>query len=254
MIEKVVIKDNKRSPLYYLPKIEAFKTGTEFLFKPGVNVIVGNNGCGKTTLMKLIECYLLVDKEECSVGMFNSILHRLIGLNKTVPDGIDVYADYRKNTFRLCHAGQKNNDDILESYSAFGTHFLQSRSSTGEGVTISLNALFEKMFSESANLTFDYEGIGNGRPDYGRYVNEHRVEEHDEYTILMDEPDRNLDIEHIETIKRILSFHKERTQIIAVIHNPLLICSLSRNPGVNFIEMSPNYVERIKNLVKKYRI
>ena len=252
MIERVAIKDNKRSPLHYLPEIEAFKNGAKYLFKPGVNVIVGENGCGKTTLMKLIECYLLVDKEECSLGIYNSVINRLTGLKESVPVGIDVYADYRKNTFRLCHAGQKGNDDVMESFSAFGTHFTQLHSSTGEGVTIALNAMFKRMFGADANLVFDYDAIGKKRPDYGKYVNKHRVEEHDEYTILMDEPDRNLDIEHIGEIEKILSFHKDRTQIVAVVHNPLLICALSKNPEVNIIEMTPGYVNRIKKLVKKY--
>ena len=52
MIEKIVIRDNKKSPVRYLPEIPLFKNGKVFEFKPGVNVIVGKNGCGKTTLMK----------------------------------------------------------------------------------------------------------------------------------------------------------------------------------------------------------
>lgn len=41
-----------------------------------------------------------------------------------------------------------------------------------------------------------------------------------EYTVLMDEPDRNLDIDNIMQIYNVLSFHKPQTQIIAIIHNP----------------------------------
>jgi ABC-type cobalamin/Fe3+-siderophores transport system ATPase subunit len=70
----------------------------------------------------------------------------------------------------------------------------------------------------------------------------------------MDEPDRNLDIENIDEIKGVLSFHKEQTQVIAVVHNPLLIYNLSNNPEVNLIEMTKGYVEKVKktidNLIK----
>ena len=50
-----------------------------------------------------------------------------------------------------------------------------------------------------------------------------------EYTVLMDEPDRNLDIDNIMQIYNVLSFHKPQTQIIAIIHNPALIYKLKSN-------------------------
>ena len=48
-----------------------------------------------------------------------------------------------------------------------------------------------------------------------------------------------------------LDFHKPHTQIIAVVHNPLLICALSKNPEVNFIEMTRGYVKNIRKMVKE---
>lgn len=44
MITSIRIDDNKKTPFKYIPKIKAFKNGSEFIFKPGVNVIVGKNG------------------------------------------------------------------------------------------------------------------------------------------------------------------------------------------------------------------
>lgn len=251
MIERVLIRDNKNAPLYYLSDLDAFKNGTEYDFKPGVNVIVGENGSGKTTLLKLIERYLLVDKTECSLGMYGSVMHDLKGLNKDVPDGVDVYADYDKNTFRLCHKAEKNNDDVMSSFSAFGETYMQMHSSTGEGVNIALNSLFKRMFSTDAKLKFDYDKIAQKEESYGDYINSHRVHEHDEWTILMDEPDRNLDIENIGQIKNILSFHKENTQVIAVVHNPLLIYALSKKKNINFIEFTPGYIDRIKKQINE---
>lgn len=46
MITSIRIDDNKRTPFKYTSKIKAFKNGSEFIFKPGVNVIVGKNGSG----------------------------------------------------------------------------------------------------------------------------------------------------------------------------------------------------------------
>ena len=62
-----------------------------------------------------------------------------------------------------------------------------------------------------------------------------------EYTILMDEPDRNLDIDNIMDLYNVLSFHKPQTQIIAVIHNPAL----------NFIEMTKGYLKKVVSFMNK---
>lgn len=251
MVEKIVIRDNKKSPVRYISKIPVFKNGKVFEFKPGVNVIVGKNGCGKTTLMKIIESYLLVDKTECSKGLFNSKIRDLFGFRGFL-DGIDVYSDYQKNVFRMCHAAEKNNDDNMASFEAFSEFFTQIKSSTGEGVVVAINSMFKRMFGDGANLMFDFEkaGCDDHYEEYGSYVRSHRVTDHDEWTILMDEPDRNLDIENMENILNILSFHKPRTQIIVVVHNPLLICALSKNKEVNMIELTSGYVSKVKKLVK----
>ena len=83
MISKVKIIDNAKSPIRYLPELDAFKNGKEYAFTDGVNVIVGENGSGKTTLLNLIKKYLVVDFTECSRGVYNcniNALHRKGGI------------------------------------------------------------------------------------------------------------------------------------------------------------------------------
>ena len=254
MVTKVVINNNEDTPIEYLSGLRAFKNGKTYEFKPGVNIIVGKNGCGKTTLMNLIKKYLLVDYSECSAGEWNCNINDIcfgLGENKHMYGGADVYADYQRNTFRFCHAGErKENDEIFADMHSTNEFFGQKWASTGQGVLQSLSSLFARMFGDSARLTFDYLQLGDNYPQYMKYIHDHIIEG-DEWTILMDEPDRNLDIENIGQIRGILNVHKPHAQIIAVVHNPLLICALSKNPEVNFIEMTRGYVNKVKKLVKE---
>lgn len=254
MITKLVVKDNKKAPLRYLVDLDNFKNGTEYEFKPGVNIIVGENGCGKSTLLNLIKRYLLVGFTECERGAYNANLNALRAsvLDDVMLDGIDVYADYRKNTFRLSHAGEKAQHDSLETFEEFGTFYSQSNSSTGEGVLSAINYLFNYMFSKDAKLTFDYEKeCSKFFPAYVKYVDSHRIDFGYEWTILMDEPDRNLSLDNIKQIKGILSFHKQSTQLIAVIHNPLLIYALDKVKEINWIQMTPGYIRKVKQQINK---
>lgn len=66
MITSVKIKDNTKTPFEYVSNIEAFENGREFIFKPGVNVIIGKNGSGKSTLLNIISMYALCEKSMCS--------------------------------------------------------------------------------------------------------------------------------------------------------------------------------------------
>ena len=253
MVTKVVVNNNKNTPIEYLSGLKAFRNGKEYEFKPGVNIIVGENGCGKTTLLNLIRKYLLVDLSECSVGVFNTNINDIFFClgDKHMYDGVGVYADYQRNTFRLCHTGERiHNEDVFENDHSIAEFFGQREASTGEGVLVAIQSLFARMYSKDAKLTFDYLQLGDNYPQYMQYIHDHLIEG-DEWTILMDEPDRNLDIENIGQVRGILGFHKPQTQIIAVLHNPLLICSLSKNPEVNFIEMTRGYVNKVKRMVNE---
>jgi hypothetical protein len=268
MITRIVINDNKATPggLGYLSELKAFANGKEYNFHPGINLIVGANGCGKSTLLKIIKTYLLVYQRDCSwysdatgwppvIYPFRDSFS-FAGKAKASPGklGIDVYADYQRNTF--CYVSENKGDDVF----SFLQGWEMAGKSTGERYLEAYKFLFGYAFSKKAELYFDYSQATEFSerfpefeiPDMGKYAKEHTVECADQWTFLLDEPDRNLDI--VNAFKEaLIPFRLVRSdiQVIGVLHNPLLIAELSKRPDVNIIELTPGYVKKVKNCVKK---
>lgn len=101
MITSIRIDDNKKTPFKYIQKIKAFKNGSEFIFKPGVNVIVGKNGSGKSTLLNMISKYMLCERfrldymdEELTVDEF--IRGRM---KKVVDSNIETMVESKAKSF-----------------------------------------------------------------------------------------------------------------------------------------------------------
>ena len=254
MVDKIRIKDKNQLPVTWAAELPAFDDGKEYRFKKGVNVIVGENGCGKSTLLALLKLYLSVTHEQCGTifGEYDKLIWRLYGggllsSTKKFLDGADVYADYRRNTFatEFFEERKTNIKDLGHLARTFDLKGL----SKGQKTQGSLEQVIALMFSKSTSLTFDYEGVYENYKEYVDYVKKHRVDG-DEWTLLMDEPDNSMDVENLNSVFSILSFHKEQQQVIAVLHNPLLIYRLSQMKHVNFIEMTDGYIDKVKQAVE----
>lgn len=268
MITSITINDNKRTPFRYAPKIKAFKNGTEFVFKPGVNIIIGKNGSGKSTLLNMIKKYMLCENSMCS-EVPNEVLDfpDVFDDEDQILDGVSIKADYVGKVFNLLQQSEMNNYDALKNSHNFNLYMNGSSSSSGEKNICAISTLFDFIFSRQ-----DYEFPIRSLVEYKKksnkfwiaridnllryYKNNHiKISEKDfEYTTLMDEPDRNLDIDNIANLYDVLSIHKPQTQIIAVIHNPALIYKLSELDCVNFIEMSKGYLKKISVFMKSVKV
>lgn len=55
MIRSLEILDSKNTFLKWLGNVEALSTPRKFEFKPGLNVIWGRNGAGKSTIIRRIK-------------------------------------------------------------------------------------------------------------------------------------------------------------------------------------------------------
>ena len=267
MITSVKIKDNTKTPFEYASDIEAFENGREFIFKPGVNVIIGKNGSGKSTLLNIISMYALCEKSMCSEIPIEALDFPPIfddDDDDKVLDGIDISSDYAGKVFRLLPSAEMNRDSVLKNISNLDLYVNNIRRSYGEKVVLSLESLFNLMFGQK-DYTFPIQDLVEYKKKSNafwikridnllKYYERNRItltESSFEYTVLMDEPDRNLDIDNIMQIYNVLSFHKPQTQIIAIVHNPALIYKLSKLDCVNFIEMTEGYLKDVVNFISE---
>lgn len=265
MITSVKIKDNTKTPFEYASDIEAFENSREFIFKPGVNVIVGKNGSGKSTLLNIISMYALCEKSMCSEIPIEALdFPPIFDDDDKVLDGIDISSDYAGKVFRLLPSAEINRDSVLKNISNLDLYVNNIRRSYGEKVVLSLESLFNLMFGQK-DYTFPIQDLVEYKKKSNafwikridsllKYYKRNRItlaESSFEYTVLMDEPDRNLDIDNIMQIYNVLSFHKPQTQIIAIVHNPALIYKLSKLDCVNFIEMTEGYLKDVVNFISE---
>ena len=276
MITKVQITDNSKLPLEYAKELDAFKNGKEYNFKGGVNVIIGKNGSGKTTLMKMIAMYMLCNDSLCS-RLPNFANYGALKLNdifkfneEELLDGIKIMADYAGVVYNCLAHNEMKNEDILDNVTNMGYYLSNNGASTGETIVNSVGQLFKFAF-RNTNIEFPLKEIMDivknktcndfweerltNLLKYYRDNRDNFITQQDfEYTFLLDEPDRNLDITNIDSVYQVLSYRKKMTQLIAVIHNPILIYKLSRIRGknkINFVELTDGYLEEIKKVFEE---
>lgn len=226
---------------------------------------LGKNGSGKSTLLNIISMYALCEKSMCSEMPTEALdFPPIFDDDDKVFDGIDISSDYAGKVFRLLPSTETNRDSVSKNISNFYLYVNSIQKSYGEKVVLSLESLFNLMFGQK-DYTFPIQDLVEYKKKSNafwikridnllKYYKRNRItltESSFEYTVLMDEPDRNLDIDNIMQIYNVLSFHKPQTQIIAIIHNPALIYKLSKLDCVNFIEMTEGYLKDVVNFISE---
>lgn len=274
MISCVEIRDNKKTPFRYLK--DCFDNGMKFEFSAGNNIIIGPNGSGKSTLLNVIKCFTFTDRDMYSCipdkaylfpNLWNSkLLDEALydkddkddkGVEELL-DGVDIKGDYKRTVF--CYKNKLDKDFVAEGL--VNLSLMITKGSTGENAMDGLGHLFDLMFNKGERHGYKFP-IGEIENLMNRcntlwakrfsallaYYDRNRIEDNGMYTVLMDEPDRNLDIDNIYSVYDILSYQRDDTQIIAVVHNPILIIKLA-DMGINVIETEKGYLQKIRKFLK----
>lgn len=266
MIKSVVIEDSSNMPLKYSCELKALSNGTEFNFINGVNIIIGKNGSGKTTLLQNIASYLLCKHNYYSQLPNFSVFGEALKLDdlfndNELKDGMKVKCDYAGVIYNYvpCYEISNNYDAYV-----FANKIECANKSVGEKTKVELTSLFNIAFN-NRKVQFPIKELMSKRDSSSdfwrdrfnsllRYYKKNSFDitpEEFSYTFLIDEPDKNLDISNIEELYNVLSYQKKMSQLICVIHNPILIYKLSKLSYINFIELTDGYLEEIKSVFNK---
>lgn len=231
-------------------------------FTPGINILIGENGCGKSTVMNIIRSANRIEHSFIPTTDYLRIT-TITELNELF-DSFEVIGDYRLPVFNLYRMFEDKElvgtpGTVMDSLDNAKLFISGKEESKGQNVMGDINQLMDWMFNRSSECYPILHHI-NKLHEEGFHKEEveklitsfqkNSVKSEDIFTILMDEPDQGLDIGNLEEIYGMVSYDKPQTQLIAVIHNPVLIYKLSKLDYVNIIEMSKDYLNKVKQFIE----
>lgn len=245
MIKSIKVKNPTSKTIYYLNVL----SGKNFEFSDGVNIIIGKNGSGKTSLIELIKKIFFCTNRRYPDLKTEEFEHLSYDNQDEFLKNIEITADFTKSIYSLRNGEKPTNFSHANDF--FRNIELNSLSS-GESIFADISCLFEDIF-DNYEKTSNFQKNIRDRLEYlnfksvDDYYNKHQLKDKQlPITILMDEPDKGLDVEHLEELYNVLKTNRKDIQLIVIIHNIALIKKLSKLNYVNIIEMSEGYLEKIK--------
>lgn len=236
---------NGAANYYDFKKVQLVKDHSEIKFKKGLNVIMGDNGYGKSALLSLITTMLFVNTSRMSELNETELNHikanpvfRFVDM---VHDGQPCYFLNTNEAVGLKN-GQFTNDNFSE---AIDNIFNNQRQSNGQSTLTDINIMFEKIINndlsrsgfsmiDSAKLlidkmhsedSFNYDEQLHTSDNIAitkNYID--NIIDTGQKTIIIDEFEKGLSIENTINIINALSMiaDKRDIQIIIASQSPLL--------------------------------
>ena len=255
MIEKLLITDPANTVCPWWGNVEALKGVTELSFTPGLNVLWGKNGSGKSSVVQMLA--RLTHSGQGGVTLVTTETLRHFKDFKTTKDGQDLVSDgagvwYCDPSERVGLIGGSFDYDFMD----MGLQNTMFKGSHGETTLMRVFAILKDM-KEQKKPTISYKYKVSPPKPGDRYFQQDQERYNDfvfatkylreegekgKPTIIFDEPDRSLDIPTQLRFWDTLLTHSKNYQIIAASHS-MFAMDL---PGANYIELVPGYLDSCK--------
>ena len=248
-----------------VPRLKSRKV---FRFKPGMNVLWGPNGVGKSTLIRALSLSLCCEQSGfMAVTRATGMLwfRFFSGLSQGQKRSAMTPAEKTQATFRDCfrvkHDGRVMSFTgapigLMAGGAAFDDDFFAEglvtaafRGSAGQTTMHRLGGVLKALSEGRIPLARDMIGdkvndIWRARRDLLMARRRPTIPEGPP-TILMDEPDKSLDIPtQIQLWRYLLRAHEAGIQIIVATHSPFLLKLAPAD--VNWIELEPGYLDKCR--------
>lgn len=260
-IKKSLLEKSKKykffmeSPLF---KDERFSKDGETVsidFKPGINIVIGENGAGKSTIFKMITDITASYKGGVStytsswfgdIG-YDDILSGITGKINALP----FYSYDSKHSIGL-YKGHFDDDFISE-----GIKSLQTKGSSGQVSSIKIDHILNIIKGKEKPIT-EYDSKCNVQWQIDRNKNtivaleriKSNMIESGITTLLFDEPELHISLEKQSKLWDCIHsvFGKQdEIQVIVVSHSPFAFADIFRD--AHYIEITKGYREKYRKLI-----
>jgi energy-coupling factor transporter ATP-binding protein EcfA2 len=261
MIYKLDLLDPTKTPVPWLARIDALAKPRAFEFKPGLNILWGRNGSGKTSLTKVLARLFHCEQGNQPIVTQES-LHELTGGGFEPVDlkkGLTVKHDGQG----VRHFDPGHAVGLIGGAAAFDWAF------GNEGIA---NAMFKGSAGQTTLFRFDRlitEIVAGEVPEVTwKFPRDHnsgvwaaRVKlassflkanaDKGQPTILLDEPERSYDLNAQVGVWRFMRAYADQVQFIVASHSLFAL----KIPDAHYIELSPRYLagsEDVLEILQKW--